>query len=183
MSLKEILPLAFVAFVLLGAMALGELQEGAALTREVQVAMPQPRSFTVGDSLLAEETLVPSAGETLAPAPPILPATATTHPATPRAAAQRKPLVVASTARARIHVEARRLRGDPRIEARVIDAIARTPNLSGRIGVEAKDAVVELTGWTMTAGQSLRAEKAARRVRGVRHVVNEIRPRIGGVTS
>jgi hypothetical protein len=76
-----------------------------------------------------------------------------------------------------------RLTTDQRIQADVIDLLARNPNLSGKIGVVSEDSVVTLTGYTVTSGQAWRAGRDARGVQGVRHVVNEIRPRIGGITS
>jgi hypothetical protein len=76
-----------------------------------------------------------------------------------------------------------RLTTDQRIQADVMDLLARNPNLSGKIGVVSEDSVVTLTGWTVTSGQAYRAGRDARGVPGVRHVVNEIRPRIGAITS
>lgn len=76
-----------------------------------------------------------------------------------------------------------RLTVDQRIQAEVIDLLARNPNLSGKIGVVSQDAVVTLTGYTVTSGQAWRAGRDARGVYGVKHVVNEIRPRVGGITS
>ena len=82
-----------------------------------------------------------------------------------------------------IEVTKPRLTPDQRIQADVMDLLARNPNLSGRIGVVSEDRVVTLTGWTATSGQAWRAGRDARGVEGVRHVVNEIRPRVGGITS
>jgi hypothetical protein len=76
-----------------------------------------------------------------------------------------------------------RLSTDQRIQADVIDLLSRNPNLSGKIGVVSEDSVVTLTGYTATSGQAWRAGRDARGVVGVRHVVNEIRPRVGGITS
>lgn len=76
-----------------------------------------------------------------------------------------------------------RLTEDQRIQAEVMELLANNPRLSGKIGVESADNVVRLSGWTMTSGQSLRAEKQAFSVRGVKHVLNEIRPRVGAITS
>jgi len=86
-------------------------------------------------------------------------------------------------ARAAITIIEPRLTVDQRIQADVIDLLARNPNLSGRIGVVSEDATVTLTGWVATSGQSWRAARDARGVVGVRHVVNEIRPRVGGISS
>jgi hypothetical protein len=82
-----------------------------------------------------------------------------------------------------IEVTKPRLTPDQRIQADVMDLLARNPNLSGQIGVVSADRVVTLTGWTTTSGQAWRAGRDARGVEGVRHVVNEIRPRVGGITS
>jgi len=72
---------------------------------------------------------------------------------------------------------------DQRIQADVMDLLARNPNLSGRIGVVSEAATVTLTGWVATSGQAWRAGRDARGVVGVRHVVNEIRPRVGAISS
>ena len=85
--------------------------------------------------------------------------------------------------RAAITITEPRLTVDQRIQADVIDLLARNPNLSGKIGVVSADAVVTLTGWTTTSGMAWRAGRDARGVMGVRHVVNEIRPKVGGITS
>ncbi len=70
---------------------------------------------------------------------------------------------------------------DAQIRSRVLGRLAANrATIYGRIGVESRDSVVRLTGYTQTAGQAERAEREARKVRGVRAVRNEIRPRIGG---
>ena len=79
-----------------------------------------------------------------------------------------------------IIVEDRRLTEDERIRADVIDRLAGNPRISGLIGVETRDSVVRLSGWTRTSGQARHAERDARSVGGVRYVQNEIRPRVGG---
>jgi len=52
----------------------------------------------------------------------------------------------------------------------------------GQVTVEAADQVVTLSGHLMTESQIRTAGREASLVNGVRHVVNEIRPRIGHVT-
>lgn len=79
-----------------------------------------------------------------------------------------------------IEVTRPRLTPDQRIQADVIDLLARNPDISGKIGVVAENAVVTLTGYTATSGQAHRAARAARGVDGVREVSNHIRPRVGG---
>jgi len=79
-----------------------------------------------------------------------------------------------------VTIEERRLSLDERIQGDVMDAILRTRNLHGKIGVESKDAVVTLSGWTSTPGEAYRAGRAAGAVRDVKYVQNYIRPRIGG---
>jgi len=76
-----------------------------------------------------------------------------------------------------IVVEAQRMSDDD-IQSMVMQKLAATPNVTGLIGVESRDAVVTLTGWTNTTGQSWRAEHVVRGVTGVRAVKNEIRPRL-----
>lgn len=85
--------------------------------------------------------------------------------------------------RAAITITEPRLTVDQRIQADVMDLLARNPNLSGRIGVVSEDATVTLTGRVATSGQAWRAGRDARGVVGVRHVVNAIRPRVGSVSS
>jgi hypothetical protein len=82
--------------------------------------------------------------------------------------------------RTAITVEERRLTRDERIQSEVMDRLAGNPRLDGRIGVETRDSVVRLSGWTRTVGQARAAERDARGIEGVRYVVNEIRPRVGG---
>ena len=76
-----------------------------------------------------------------------------------------------------------RITEDQRIQADVMDVLARNENLSGKIGVESVDRVVTLSGYTLTSGQAYRAGRYARSVEGVRYVRNEIRPRVGGSVS
>jgi len=76
-----------------------------------------------------------------------------------------------------------RITEDQRIQADVMDVLARNQNLSGKIGVESVDRVVTLSGYTLTSGQAYRAGRDARSVEGVRYVRNEIRPRVGGSVS
>lgn len=92
------------------------------------------------------------------------------------------PVVERSVAHA-ITIEEQRLTEDQRIQAVVMDRLATEPNISGKIGVESRDSVVTLSGWTTTAMQADRASRTARGVIGVRYVQNEIRPRIGGSAS
>jgi osmotically-inducible protein OsmY len=89
------------------------------------------------------------------------------------------PVVERSVAQPPVTVETRRLSLDERIQGNVMDAIYNMPNISGKIGVESHDAVVTLTGYTMTGGQAWRAARTAGSIQGVRYVQNEIRPRVG----
>jgi hypothetical protein len=82
-----------------------------------------------------------------------------------------------------ITVTEQRLTDDQRIQAQVMDRIASDSRLSGKVGVESKDRVVRLSGYTLTSGQARHAERDAWSVSNVKHVVNEIRPRVGGITS
>ena len=92
------------------------------------------------------------------------------------------PVVERSIPQPPVTVETRRLSLDERIQGDVIDAIYNMPNISGKIGVESHDAVVTLTGYTMTGGQAWRAARTAGGIQGVRYVQNEIRPRVGAST-
>ena len=71
---------------------------------------------------------------------------------------------------------------DTRIQADVINALARNESLSGKLGVVSHAQVVNLSGYLMTSGQVMRAGRTAASVNGVKYVVNEIRPRVGVVT-
>lgn len=90
------------------------------------------------------------------------------------------PVVERSVGQPGITVQDRKLSGDQRIQLLVMDKLASNRNISGRIGVESHDAVVKLSGYTVTAGQAWRAGRDARSIVGVKYVQNEIRPRIGG---
>jgi hypothetical protein len=69
---------------------------------------------------------------------------------------------------------------DELLQAEVMGAIRRTENLHGSISVNTKDGVVHLNGWTITPGEAYRAALAARRVKDVKQVQSEIRPRMTG---
>jgi hypothetical protein len=104
-----------------------------------------------------------------APAPATVPAPVPAPVAIPVAEAQPP-----------VTIEERRLSVDERIQADVMDAIYRAPNISGKIGVESHDSVVTLTGYTITPGMANRAGRYAGSVQGVKYVQNELRTRIGG---
>ena len=72
---------------------------------------------------------------------------------------------------------------DQRIQADVMSVLGSDASLSGRVVVEARDQVVNLSGYLSTSGQVWRAGRAAREVPGVKFVVNEIRPTVGAVTN
>jgi len=72
---------------------------------------------------------------------------------------------------------------DQRIQADVMGVLARNPELSGRVVVESRDAVVNLSGYLATQGQVRRAGRDASQVTGVKFVVNEIRPQLGAVSN
>jgi len=72
---------------------------------------------------------------------------------------------------------------DQRIQADVMSVLSRNPELSGRVVVESRDAVVNLSGYLATQGQVRRAGREAGQVQGVRFVVNEIRSQLGAVSN
>lgn len=115
-------------------------------------AQPAPPSISVHESLSPNETVVTTT--------------------------ESRPVYVLE--RTAITVEERRLTEDERIQSEVMDRLAGNPRLDGRIGVETRDSVVRLTGWTRTVGQARAAERDARGIEGVRYVRNEIRARVGG---
>ena len=90
------------------------------------------------------------------------------------------PIVDRSVMQPRITVEQRRLTRDQRIQSDVMDKLGEAGTISGKIGVQTRDATVTLVGYTSTSGQADRAGRAARGVMGVRYVDNQIRPRVGG---
>lgn len=114
--------------------------------------------------------------ESFAPNETAIPSNAAVDQPAPRVA----PVAEAPAVSPPITVEEKRLTQDERIQADVMDRIANSQNLSGKIGVETRDAVVTLTGYTSTAFQAERAGRAARGVDGVRDVQNLIRARVGG---
>jgi osmotically-inducible protein OsmY len=87
---------------------------------------------------------------------------------------------VTTTQEPKITVEVQRLPEDVRIQAEVMDVLVNNPRLAGRIAVESRDAVVTLSGYTITAGQARHAADDAGRVTGVRYVRNEIHPMLRG---
>jgi len=142
----------------------------AAQTSTQWVAPSQP--VAVEDSLAANEAVVPPQMAPAAPAPHAPPA---------KRAKSAKPHLAAKT-QPRGRAETRRVPLDRRIQTDVIGALTRAPNLHGRIGVESKDAVVTLRGWTNTPGEARRAGLIALQVKDVKVVENYLRPRIGGST-
>ena len=90
--------------------------------------------------------------------------------------------VFAATDETSITVTGQRSTLDQRIQADVMNVLARSPGLAGKVGVESKDQVVNLSGHLATPGQVWRAGHYASQVQGVRYVVNEIRPQVGAVS-
>lgn len=149
-------PLLLGAIAAVAATAWANTYEASPSTTAVQepLAVTEPQPIAVSETLSPNETLVYS--ETVV----------TTEPA--------------PFAQPPITVEERRLTRDESIQLAVMDLLRNNDRLSGKIGVESNDAVVRLSGYTMTAGQARRAGQAAHSVQGVKYVVNEIQPRIGG---
>ena len=137
------------------------------VAQRTPVPAPAAQPIAVADSLAPGEEIVV---ETAA-APREAPASPRGDVVVPVAERRVAPAII---------VEDRRLTRDERIRADVMERLASNPRLSGLIGVESRDAVVRLTGFTRTVGQARHAERDARGVMGVRAVSNEIRPRVGG---
>ncbi len=133
-------------------------------------AIEPERERGTGPTPVPEPTPVPDSFSQPTPAAPI--------PRAHEPAARKSPVP-----RTRVLVERRALDVDKRIQRDAMNVIAKLPNMSGKVGVESRDAIVHLSGWTLTPGQSLRAEKAVIRVKGVKQVRNEIRPRMGAITG
>lgn len=134
---------------------------------EIKAAQP----LRTEDTLAPNEELVPAerAAPSIAPSDRTVPA-AHPAPALERADVSAPPIVI----------EQKAMTLDERIQSQVMDRLAATERLSGKIGVESNDAVVTLTGYTVTAAMAHRAERAALGVQGVRGVDNRLRARIGG---
>jgi hypothetical protein len=144
---------------------------------------PQPLATTAEGTTVVtnNETVVTSidplrAEPVIETAPADVPATAIV----PVQVAEPAPGIPAEPA---ITVTEQRLTEDQRIQMQVMDALARNTTLSGKVGVETRDQVVNLSGYLMTNGQVMRAGREAGSVMGVRYVVNEIRPRVGPITN
>jgi hyperosmotically inducible periplasmic protein len=156
---------------------LGALVAVAATAWAMDDSMPYSL-YTTEEYVAAEEPAAP-ANDVVAPNESLSPneSVVTTNDTSATKAA---PIEERSVAQPPITVETRRLTDDERIQAQVMDKLASNPNLSGKIGVEANDAVVRLSGWTSTVGQAYRAGLDAGSITGVKYVQNEIRPRVGG---
>lgn len=128
---------------------------------EIKAAQP----LRTEDTLAPNEELVPAERV----APPMPPAERAA-PVAERAEVAEPPIVI----------EQKAMTLDERIQSQVMDRLAATERLSGKIGVESQDAMVTLTGYTVTAAMAHRAERAALGVPGVRGVDNRLRARIGG---
>ena len=87
-------------------------------------------------------------------------------------------LAFTGIAQGQVIVEEQRLSTDLQIQSRVMDRLATLTRIEGRIGVESRDAVVTLSGWTRTTAEAGIAEAEARKVPGVASVHNAIRPRM-----
>jgi osmotically-inducible protein OsmY len=73
---------------------------------------------------------------------------------------------------------------DNLLQREVLDELKWEPSLNAaEIGVAVKDAVVTLSGYVDSYAQKLAAEKAAKKVRGVRGVAEEIQVKIPTVTK
>lgn len=72
---------------------------------------------------------------------------------------------------------------DQRIQADVMRVLGANSALTGKVVVESSDQVVTLSGHLATPGQVRMAGRDARAVQGVRHVVNDIRARVGAVSN
>lgn len=68
---------------------------------------------------------------------------------------------------------------DSRLQSRVEDALGWEPSVdAAHIGVTAQDGVVTLSGFVGSLAEKVAAEQAARRVKGVRAIAEEIEVRL-----
>lgn len=73
------------------------------------------------------------------------------------------------------------MKTDTRLRHDVLDELQWDPGVdANQIGVTAKEGVVTLSGMVKTFGEKLAAERAAKRVYGVRAVANDIQVRVPG---
>jgi hypothetical protein len=72
-----------------------------------------------------------------------------------------------------------RMSDDQLITYDVVDTLANDPRISGKVGVETKNNVVELTGVVTTPGEARRASRDAMSVDGVKYVRNNLDTRVG----
>ena len=107
------------------------------------------------------------------------PATTTYH-YTPSLAELYAPSETPVVIEERVIVTAPTLTEDQAITRDVVDTLASDPRLSGRIGVETRNNVVELSGRVTTPAQVRIAERDAKSVPGVRDVQSTLRPSVGG---
>ena len=147
--------------------AVNEPANAPVISENETVVTPMDATITTIEPVRAEEpaAIAPAAE----PAPVAEPARIAV-PARPAPALQ-----------APITITEQRLPVDVRIQADVMDVLARNDAYSGKVGVESRDRIVTLTGYLMTKGQVWRAARDAGRVQDVRYVVNEIRPQVGTV--
>jgi hypothetical protein len=78
-----------------------------------------------------------------------------------------------------ITVTAPRASVDRLITYDVADTLANDPRITGKIGVDTKNNVVELTGVVTTPGEARRAARDAMSVDGVKYVRNNLDTRVG----
>jgi len=146
----------------------------------------------IEESLLANERVVASNEATAppsspAPSAPLAQPSGSSTPAreakrataAPRLASARPTPKARPVRQAAALPSQRRGPADERLRVQVVDALGRSPGISGVIAVESHESVVRLSGYTLTAGQAHRAGRAAASVPGVRRVQNDLRPRIG----
>jgi hypothetical protein len=155
-----------------------ELQNSTLVPAPVNLAPAEPESAVIPTATAADPVVTADEAVVTTDGPAVIAKETDITPRTGPIAVQ-----APEPSRAAITITEPRLTLDQRIQADVMDLLARNPNLSGRIGVVSEGATVTLTGRVATSGQAWRAGRDARGVIGVRHVVNEIRPRVGGISS
>ncbi|HTO61019.1 MAG TPA: BON domain-containing protein, partial [Bradyrhizobium sp.] len=71
---------------------------------------------------------------------------------------------------------------DSQLQSAVMDELRWEPSINAAdIGVAAKEGVVTLTGWVRSYPEKQSAERAAKRVAGVKAVAEEIEIRLAGI--
>jgi hypothetical protein len=187
MNRQMFLPIGLASFAAVAALTFNDAPLDKLVPRAGPLEMPAAPASPPPE-LHAATAIEPGRGRGTEPGPvsgpgPVSDSFSQPTPAAPTPRAHEPAARKSPVPRSRVLVERRALDVDKRIQRDAMNVVAALPNMTGQVGVESHDAIVRLSGWTLTPGQSLRVEKAVIRVKGVKQVRNEIRPRMGAITG